>query len=396
MIDKIRLAFYNGFGVKKVKKIYLQEVHQLDRTAYVGSIDPRIIIPMAIRTDEEGEEQYQRTLSISRVKDIAAYVGGEKEGEPGILPGSLILGTRDSDILKLQKTQAVLWDGLRQTEIELSFIEFPENPEEARLFQGTLDVMDGQHRLYSFLPEYVKLSEDTPYQISFILYLCPNLSERRMIFRTANENQKPVNGNLLMWFREKLGLLKEVEKDFHPVVDMLNTEPDSPLYGRIIMGDEHVVKGYKAQQVIKIFEKAKFQELEASGERLGTRELYQLAATYLRCWARACDSSFTQPKVGETATKISAIRYMLFLLPTFWEEAKRSVCKFDDVFLGDMLARLAQALQLNGVGEIFSPDCVWSYAFRGEGATVKLAEDHGKILRRALQDGRLRVFNPLE
>lgn len=379
-----------------MKRLYLTPIDQHGRRAYVGSADPRILIPMTAKATAEGEEQYQRLLSISRVKDIASYVGGEKEGEPGILPGALILGTRYPDRLEVKKIRAVPLSGESGPEtIELHYIDFPETYQEAESLRSTLDVMDGQHRLFSFSPEFVKLPESTPYQMSFILYICPDLMERRMIFRTANENQKPVNGNLLMWFRGKLGLLKDSEKDFHPVVDQLNSQPDSPLYGRIIMGDERLTKGYKAQQIIKILEKAKFQELEVMGGRMSQQDIYRMVSTYLKCWERACGCSFTSPRVGETATKISAIRYMLFLAPTLWEEAKRSACKFDETFLDDMLARLAQTLQMENVGEIFSPDSVWSYAFRGEGATVKLAEDHAKMLKRELQDGRVRAFNPL-
>ena len=53
-------------------------------------------------------------------------------------------------------------------------------------------------------------------------------------------------------------------------------------------------------------------------------------------------------------------------------------------------------LQLEHTGEIFSPNSVWSYAFRGEGATVKLAEDHARMLKRELQTQRVKQFNPLE
>ena len=98
----------------------------------------------------------------------------------------------------------------------------------------------------------------------------------------------------------------------------------------------------------------------------------------------------------ETATKISAIRYMLFMLPTFWELALQSSEKFNAAFMEETLAQLTGVLRLEHTSEIFAPGSVWSYAFRGEGATVKLAEDHARMLRRELQAERLRHFNPLE
>ena len=255
--------------------------------------------------------------------------------------------------------------------------------------------MDGQHRLTAFSPDYIKLPPEIPYEISFTLYIAPSLRERRMIFRTTNENQKPVNGNLLLWFREKLGLLKESEQDFYPIVTMLNTRETSPLMGRIIMGDEVLPKGYKAQQLIKIFDKAKFADLEARGKGLSQEKLYQMIVTYLRGWERACGSSFRAPQTGETATKISAIRYMLFMLPTVWEFAVQESTKFDDSFMDEVLWFLTRALGLENAAEIFSSDAYWSYAFRGEGATVKLAEEHAKLLKRELQTERMKNFDPL-
>ena len=199
-----------------------------------------------------------------------------------------------------------------------------------------------------------------------------------------------------MWFREKLGLLNETEADFHPVVTMLNTRADSPLRGRIIMGDEVLPKGYKAQQIVKIFDKAKFAELEAGGAPLSQEALYQVIVTYLRGWETACEVSFAFPQKGETATKISAIRYMLFMLPTFWDVAIQASTKFNAALMAELLWYLTDTLQLEHTGEIFSPNSVWSYAFRGEGATVKLAEDHARMLKRELQTQRVKQFNPLE
>lgn len=364
--------------------------------SYVGRADPRILVEMAVNSNEEGEEQYQRILSKARVEDLSNYVGKRKAGEPAILPGALILGVRKNSALRIRTITGTLRDESgRESEYKMAAIDFPETPEEARQYPNTIDILDGQHRLFSFSEGIVKLDPDTPYEMNFTLYDDPSLAERRMIFRTANENQKPVNGNLLMWFREKLGLLKPVEKNFHPIITMLNEREDSPLFGRIIMGDERIPKGYKGQQLIMILEKAKIGELSAGNEPLDQDALYRLLSTYLRAWADACGSSFISPKTGETSTKISAIRYMLFMLPTFWNEATDSAQKFNAEFLSGALQQLAHSLAVQSVSDIFAPESFWSYAFRGEGATVKLAEDHAKLLKRQMQDQRSRSFNPL-
>ena len=379
-----------------MKRVYLTKMRQGEQVAYIGNADPRLLCPLIIHTDTD-DAKYQRAISRTRVSEVAAYVLGDGESSPGILPGALILGTRYQDRLPVCRAYATTKDstGLDQT-IELYYIDLPETEEEIDSLQDTLDIMDGQHRLTAFSSPYVQLPEHVPYEVNFTLYVCPSLQERRMIFRTTNENQKPVNGNLLMWFREKLGLLNETEADFHPVVTMLNTHADSPLRGRIIMGDEVLPKGYKAQQIVKIFDKAKFAELEAGGAPLSQEALYQVIVTYLRGWETACEVSFAFPQKGETATKISAIRYMLFMLPTFWDVAIQASTKFNAALMAELLWYLTDTLQLEHTGEIFSPNSVWSYAFRGEGATVKLAEDHARMLKRELQTQRVKQFNPLE
>ena len=42
--------------------------------SYVGRADPRILVEMAVNSNEEGEEQYQRILSKARVEDLSNYV----------------------------------------------------------------------------------------------------------------------------------------------------------------------------------------------------------------------------------------------------------------------------------------------------------------------------------
>ena len=121
-----------------------------------------------------------------------------------------------------------------------------------------------------------------------------------------------------------------------------------------------------------------------------------MVVTYRGGWETACGVSFASPQKGETATKISAIRYMLLMLPSFWELALQGAEKFNTAFVETTLTHLTRVLQLRSASEIFAPTSVWSYAFRGEGATVKLAEDHARMLRRELQAERLRHFNPLE
>ena len=79
----------------------------------------------------------QRPLSEKRVKEIAHYV----DSENGILPNTLTLATHDNRIR------------VKNTEIDgIYYIDLPSYEEEYAQYKDALDVMDGQHRLYSFLP----------------------------------------------------------------------------------------------------------------------------------------------------------------------------------------------------------------------------------------------------
>ena len=78
--------------------------------SYVGRADPRILVEMAVNSNEEGEEQYQRILSKARVEDLSNYVGKRKAGEPAILPGALILGVRRNSALRIRTITGTLRD----------------------------------------------------------------------------------------------------------------------------------------------------------------------------------------------------------------------------------------------------------------------------------------------
>lgn len=81
-----------------MKRVYLTKMRQGEQVAYIGNADPRLLCPLIIHTDTD-DEKYQRAISRTRVSEVAAYVLGDGESSPGILPGALILGTRYQDRL---------------------------------------------------------------------------------------------------------------------------------------------------------------------------------------------------------------------------------------------------------------------------------------------------------
>ena len=296
-----------------MKKIFLQKIEQYNSVFYVGKIDPRDLIRVAVKIGIGEVQDAQRPLSAKRVKEIAKYVGDEK----GLLPNTLTIATRDNRF-------AVQTD----SETGFYYIEFPAESAEFADFGDAIDVLDGQHRLYSFLEEHRQISDNDPYEIGFTLFICPTLAERRRIFISCNEKQEKVSGNLLMWFREKLNMLSAEEKTLFEIVSKLNIE--YPLKGRIILSAEKISNGIKAKELMNIIKQAKICNITVNDEKLDIDGIVKLICIYLRAWENVVDFKFSSPiiKKDGPAVKQAGLRYMLLLLPTIWDRALSTREKF--------------------------------------------------------------------
>ena len=122
--------------VKRMRRIFLQKIRQGPQEAYAGTADPRLLNELIIH-EEKDDEKYQRAISSSRVAEIARYVKGEEGAPPGILPGSLILGTRYPDRLQVRSASALIRDETgRQDDVELVLSGPTGNPGRNRLPSG--------------------------------------------------------------------------------------------------------------------------------------------------------------------------------------------------------------------------------------------------------------------
>ena len=194
----------------------------------------------------------------------------------------------------------------------------------------------------------------------------------------------------------KLNILRGPEKEYMNIITKLNAEALSPLTNRIVLGAEKISRGYKAQQLIKIFNKAGLKSLSADGRMLTDEELVSLISIYLIGWEKHHNVEYQHPKPEDNAiTKISGIRYAILLLPKFWEHSVRVKKKFTKEFVIETLNHLTEAIEIDYEETIFTDETL-SLAFRSEGATIKLAEDHGKKLDLFLQNlNNQGGFNPL-
>ena len=313
-----------------MKRIYLQKITQYGSVSYIGKINPRELIKVAKKVEMSATQDAQRPLNEKRVKDIAKYVSEES----GILPNTLTLATADSRF-SIKKCE---------NDIDLYYIDFPSEVDEFEAFTNSIDVMDGQHRLYSFSPDIRLLSDDAEYEIGFTIYEKPTLSEKRKIFISCNEKQEKVSGNLLMWFRAQLNMLTNDEKEFYNLVSTLSKE--YPLSGHIIMSAEKIKNGVKSKEVIAAIKQAGIQDLVAGNRYLNDDEKVKVICTYLSAWEKVVDFSFTQSsaKTAGAAIKMAGLKYMLLLLPAFWERAVASKSKFNSAYIEETLKHFISSM----------------------------------------------------
>lgn len=357
-----------------MKKIELIRIIQFETVCFLGKIDPRDLVRVATKVNMGEVQDAQRPLDEKRVKSIASYVDKKR----GILPNTLTLASVDNR-LKVSKDD----------HSNSYYLSFPETEEEYAKYNDTIDVMDGQHRLYSFLENIRTIGEDVTYEIGFTLYERPSLVDKRKIFIICNEKQEKVSGNLLMWFREKLNMLNDDEKMFYNVVDRLSKE--KPLGGHIRMSAERITNSVSAQQLMAALKQAKIQDLTVGDCRLTDDQKVKVICTYLFAWESVVGFSFTKSKAREAgaAIKMAGLKYMILLLPTIWEKSLTLREKFTQDFVEGVLKDFISGYAVER--EKFFTCDEHKMHFRDRTAVDAFANE--SIIRLKLQSNR--DFNPL-
>ena len=357
-----------------MKRIYLLKINQHRETCYIGKMDPRELVKVAVKVEMGEKQDAQRPLNKKRVQDISKYVA-----EEGILPNTLTIATKDNsfEIKQMEGT------------FNVYYFEFPTEESEFARYQDKIDIMDGQHRLYSFLDDICKLGSDIPYEIGFTIYDKPTLTQRRKIFVSCNEKQEKVSGNLLMWFKIQLDMATAEEKDFYSLVQKLSEE--YPLRGHIIMSAEKIKNGVKAKEVMAAMRQAKIHNMRAGSHPLNEEQKVKAICTYLSAWEKFASFKFANSKLKESgpAIKMAGLKFMLLLLPTIWERALNTRSIFDEDFVRSTLNDLATYLGVER--ERFFVCDEHKYKFRDRTVTDDFAEQCRGILS-SIDAG---DFNPL-
>lgn len=312
-----------------MKDVYLLEVKQHNMKRYIGTTQAKDLVRLATTVELQATQEAQRPINPKRLAEIADFVAAD-----GTLSTSIVIGTKDD---RIKVTPAKI-KGIPN----LYKMSFPESDKEFARFKDSFDIMDGQHRLFSFLKDYTKLTDKDVFEITFEMYITPTMRERRLIFKNTNEKQEKVASNLLMWFREKLNMLNEKEQTYHSVVALLNAESCSPLKGRIIMGAERITGGFKGEQVITILDKADIKNI--SNAPLSDEKMLTLISEYLAGWENAVGSKIVdRDKDLGAFSKIAGLRFMIIMLPAFFEQAVRDQSPLNQTYISDKIHTLFAA-----------------------------------------------------
>ncbi|MDO5812054.1 MAG: DGQHR domain-containing protein [Bacillota bacterium] len=297
-------------------KIDVIKVVQHNEIRYVGAIDARKLVRLATKVEFKKVQDAQRPLTPKKLEEISIYVA-----TGGTISTSIVIGTTNGN-LNVKKDE----------ETNRYYIEFPETEAEFLKFQNSFDIMDGQHRLFSFLSEYVKIPDDECFDITFEMYIKPTMKAKRLIFKNTNEKQESVAPNLLMWFRARLGMLTNKEEKYHGLVSLMNTETCSPLKNRIIMGAERITGGFKASQIINILDKYNIKDI--GNRELSDEKALTVISQYLNAWEEAVGTTIIDRNQKYGAfSKISGFRFMMLMLPEFYNQAVNDKQKFSKKYI---------------------------------------------------------------
>lgn len=285
------------------KDVY--ELVQHESKMYLLIDDPRKLIEY-VKVPKPGEvQEAQRPWDDKRVKEIAKYVAGKlnisfgvKKFAIGLLPNTPVLILTEKELLKTDDQGHF-------------YIEFPEDSS-----QKIFNILDGQHRLFSFLPEYIDpdFKSDSKYQMSFMVFSDLTTEQILELFTLINDTQKRVETNVLVFFRKFLGLLAKIDEDIFKIVEQLNKENISLLKGRIIISGEKVKNGLKMVQVSKIIKKSgAYDNLLTIADTADIR--LKILCNYLSAWNNVYDNKLKDTK--HTLSKISGLRYIMQFFPAF-------------------------------------------------------------------------------
>jgi DGQHR domain-containing protein len=385
-----------------MEKVYLTKIEQNGITFY-SFVWNTIKLNKLRHMYKPGEVQdIQRPYIESKVRDISAYVAGKtgKEGHSylGLIPNSPIIVFKDKIVVRNEQVKETYEDGSTDT-ITKYYVMLPSTPEELAEYTDAIQIIDGQHRIIAFDEKYIDsmLEHADKYQMNFIAFTDVGNAIKKELFMTTNEKQDRVKTNLLIYIKKDLGLLPDELEFTYEIVDFLNRDSNSPLFGRIMFGAEKIKKGYQETQVSKILEKYGANEFFNKNlkmqKEVGKTTYKNILINYLKAWQEATGFRYSNPGT-ETFCKISGIRYIMRMFGDICDDLKANNLLMTKENFLSVIKLFPAALQLENVKSVFGDDTKSkadgtkddnekdglkgnmqrSFSFRSEGGTTALAK----------------------
>lgn len=197
------------------------QVNFNDANVYTFVMNPKDLLEVsyvARRTGGQGKERfYQRIIDKDRLLNIARYI--EKGGK---FPNNIIISFREDLKVKFHKIKGPEYNGTDWPYQGISYgiLEFPKD-------YRSCWIIDGQHRLYSF----VNVKKDFYFNMPVTAFENLDLTQQRKFFLDINKNQKAVDSDLLWDLSGDVP--DEIEGIISNIAKFLNNSEESPLFWKI-------------------------------------------------------------------------------------------------------------------------------------------------------------------
>lgn len=379
-----------------MKKVFVNKVEQKDLVFYSMVMDPRLVAKVRRKYTAGEKQDVQRPWVEKKVKEISEYVAGKAyvEGKKslGIIPNAPIINLKGN--LKVQSEIVSYSENGKSLTKTQYYILFPETESEFSKCENNLEIIDGQHRVIAFDSDYLDptFKDGTTYEMIFSVFDNITDNQRKELFMVTNEKQDKVESNLLRYIKKSLGLLVGDDEVIYDLLSSLNKESSSPLYGRIMFGSDKIKKGYKENQLSKIFKLygvKKFYDTTLlprakDNTSIATQNFVIIVNNYISAWEECSNVSFQDP-ASDTITKISGIRYIFCIFNDICNKILNSKDKLTKENFVKVLKTFPKALDLENIKCVFCDDeggdssnemvKQRGLSFHGESSTVALAKD---------------------
>jgi DGQHR domain-containing protein len=355
-------------------KVEALQYRQKEKDIFVFSMDPHYMKQLVRISDvSKDDKNFQRPFDPKRVEEIKTYILGRdklyKKGKDvyakGFIPNAIVVN--------LPSTYNV------ETKGNKAFIYFPDGPEVSK-YKETIEIIDGQHRLLAFDDECKQLLGKENYEMCFVALVGLSDSEKKEIFMVLNERQKTVDKNILLRHKKLLNLLLDDEETRYDVITRLNSEADSPFYGKIIVAGEKKVHGLKAVQIDGALDASKSLEKLIDSKGQISEKSYKIFKNYFLAWKNTFPSAWF--KANNTLTKMAGFRFMSYLFPFVYD-----ILKSDKDFQVKTFSRIISKIKSDEFNEEFNIKKANKFThFQEQRGIIRYATQLGKELREHFQD----------